>query len=333
MHAWDKGSRNPRGLPRSPRASGPYVPQWPEGVRSDAPRRPQIEEDAITANYPWPPRYEPPASKVTNRWAPLSLGIALVALAYGSLVQIAETHMVRVAHNGAGHPTIAPVPGGSSLLQGRLFTSSWAALVLLLIAFAVAGGARSLALVRRDNAPGLEITVIGFVVCSVALVGENAIAAGLLGAIASFVVYRRYSGANTQAGGSPTKSRWFPAFHFRKNSAEAPDRPQGWARTVALAAFTSSVVGTILAALGAPSSATPEAHLLESLKFRTGFALSLVGIVLGIVALRRIRAKDEAGHDWAVAAITVPSACFGSAALLTLLWSLFLGPFWGGFSW
>jgi hypothetical protein len=149
----------------------------------------------MTADDSWPPRFEPPAPKVDNTWAQWSVIFALVALVFGSVVAIVEINAIHVRYGAGGTLQLAPVPSGPVWLQGKFLSSWWEVAALVLIAFAVAAGIRSLTLIDRGAEYGVGSTVGGFLVSSVALMAGNAILLGFLGAIASLVVYGKHAGA------------------------------------------------------------------------------------------------------------------------------------------
>lgn len=261
-----------------------------------APSLPAGPEGAI----PWipstTPRYEPPAPKRRNAWAPVSLAIALVALVFEWAVMY-EEHFRNlspyvVGTTGENEPPHAYRQGGPVWLQGYFLSSWWEAAALLLIAFAVGAGVRSLTLVVRHAARGLGFTVSGFLVSSLALIAGQAQLVGLLGVTASLAVLGIYSGARGSEGAVATNSAFVSGPALAADPTAARQRARAPSQRMAIMGF----VGAWLLPL-----------------------LAIVTFVFAIVTLRRMRATGEAGRGWAIAAIVVSSVW-----LVVTLWILFL---------
>jgi len=282
----------------------------PPSPDTTAPSLSTGSEDAI----PWIPRATPPdefpAPEERNAWAPWSLAIALVALVFGGVVAIIEINAPHVTYDKYGYPALAPIPGGPAWLQGRFLSSWWAVAALLLIVVAVAVGMRSFTLISRRAAPGLGITVSGFLVSSTALMVGDAILAGLLGFTTGLVLNGVYSDRHGPEGTVATSAALYPRTNLTAHPAAVQKPARIPPRTVAILAFVCVVLGPTLSRFGFAGALA-------------GMSLFLFGCFFAIDALRSTRATGEPGRGWAVSAIIVISIMLVfTVCLLLLIWGM-----------
>jgi hypothetical protein len=230
-------------------------------------------------------------------WALWSLGAALVALAFELALEIGGLF--------GGDANSGPI-----WLQGR-FLHSWPqGVAFLLIAFAVAAGVRSLALIRRGAATGLGFTASGLLVSSAALVVGRAILVGLLGVTASLVVYGICAGNRGSRDAVATNATFVPGRTRAADPAADGRRARMSGRQMAILALAGALLG-------------PPLSWVALVGALVGIPLSLAAYPLAIVALRRIRATGEAGRGWAISAIAVSSVWLVLVAcVLLMMWLL-----------
>jgi hypothetical protein len=245
-----------------------------------------------------------PVEHPENPWVPWTLVVAVVAFVYGVVIAIAVADPVRVVDHGDGRRHLVHAISGPLWLHGYFLSSWWEAAALLLIAVAVAAGVRSLIVIRRGVQEGLEQTVSALLLSAAALMAGRAILLGVLGVIASLVVYDIYARDRRRAYALAADSAFASEPYAAANPTWLPPRKRTPARTIAIRAFLVALVGPIVSAgVFAPPSLGPPVWLAAMAGAVIAVPLTVIALVYAIVALRRTLAAGEPGRGWAISAI------------------------------